>query len=324
MAFKKIIRQSPPLAISPFDGAQAEQHQRTWADYLGVPVETVNSIGMKFMLIPPGEFDMGSSEAEAAKLLAQARARNAAQWYIDRLPSEAPKHRVRITKPFWLGRHEVTRGQFRRFVDDRGYRTEAERDGKGGSAWVNGQLKQDPRFVWNGDLGFEQTDEHPVVNVSWNDVTAFCAWLSQKEGEVSLLPSESQWEYACRGGTTTTWYAGEDEGALQEHEWFASDSGGKPHPVGRLRPNVWGLCDMHGNVWEWCQDWWGEEYYAMSPMHDPSGASGGSFRVFRGGSWQGDAPCCRASCRRRHGPGQCGYYLGFRVARIVSSPSTAR
>ncbi len=173
--------------MAPFDAKKAKEHQAAWAKYLGVEVESENSIGMRFVLIPPGEFDMGSTEAEVAKLLEQAKATNQPSWYIDRLPAEAPKHRVRITKPFWLGRHEVTRGQFRRFVEDRGYQTEAERDGKGGYGLVDGQWKQEPRFVWNRDLGFEQADDHPVVNVTWNDVTAFCAWLSEKEGEKSSL-----------------------------------------------------------------------------------------------------------------------------------------
>ena len=196
---------APAPAIAPFDAVKAKEHQAAWAKHLGVEVESENSIGMRFALIPPGEFDMGSTEAEVAKLLEEAKATNQQDEYIKRLPAEAPKHRVRITKPFWLGVHEVTRGQFRRFVEDRGYQTEAERDGKGGYEVIDGQWRQDPRFVWNAGLGFEQADDHPVVNVTWNDVTAFYTWLSEREGEKSSLPSEAQWEYACRAGTTTTW-----------------------------------------------------------------------------------------------------------------------
>jgi formylglycine-generating enzyme required for sulfatase activity len=310
---------APPPAVAPFNAAQAKEHQAAWAKYLGVQVEMTNSIGMKLVLIPPGEFDMGSTEAEAEKLLEQAKATNQPSWYIERLSSEAPKHRVRITKPFWLGAHEVTRGQFRRFVDDRGYQTEAERDGKGGFGLIDGQWKQDPRFVWNRDLGFEQADDHPVVNVTWNDVTAFCAWVSEKEGEKSQLPTEAQWEYACRAGTTTTWYSGDDEGALKEHGWFSFNSDKKTHPVGQKSPNAWGLYDMHGNVWEWCQDWWAVDYYATSPLDDPPGASGGSHRVARGGGWWGDASGCRASCRGGwRGPGIRFVYLGFRLASTVA------
>ncbi len=288
---------SPPPAIAPFDAATAKEHQAAWAKYLGVDVECENSIGMRFVLIPPGEFDMGSTEA--------------------------PRHRVRITKPFWLGVHEVTRGQFRRFVDDRKYQTDAERDGKAGYGLVDGQWKQDPRFVWNRDLGFEQADDHPVVNVSWNDATAFCAWLSEKEGEKSGLPSEAQWEYACRAGTTTRWYPGDDEGALKEHAWFGFNAQ-KSHPVGQKSANAWGLYDMHGNVSEWCQDWWTAEYYGASPLDDPPGPSGGSFRVSRGGSWNYDASIGRASSRCWNVPGYRHEYLGFRLARAVSLPSPSR
>jgi formylglycine-generating enzyme required for sulfatase activity/WD40 repeat protein/serine/threonine protein kinase len=309
----------PPLAIAPFDAATARKHQEAWAKYLGVPVEMTNSIGMRFMLIPPGEFDMGSTEVEVAKVLEDAKAAKQPQWYMDQLPAEAPKHRVRITKPFWLGRHEVTRAQFRRFVDDRGYRTEAERDGKGGVGYVKSQWVQNPRFVWNRDLGVEQADDHPVVNVSWNDAMAFCAWLSEKEGKMSQLPTEAQWEYACRAGTATTWYWGDDEGALKEHAWFSANAGGKTQRVGQKSSNAWGLYDMHGNVWEWCQDWFGDRYYATSSIDDPSGRSGGSFRVARGGAWTRDASTGRASVRNGDLSGRRYDDRGFRVARSVSS-----
>jgi formylglycine-generating enzyme required for sulfatase activity len=303
---------TPPLAITPFDAAMARKHQEAWAKYLGVPVEMTNSIGMRFVLIPPGEFDMGSTEAEVAKLLEEAKS----SWHIDRLPSEAPKHRIRITKPFWLGAYEVTRGQFRRFVEDRGYQTEAERDGKGGFGHADGQRKEDPRFVWNADLGFEHADNHPVLNVSWNDVTAFCAWLSEQEGETFHLPTEAQWEYACRAGTTTTWSTGDDAGALWEHGWFTQQ---KTHPVGQKPPNAWGLHDMHGNVWEWCQDWWAVDYYGVSPLDDPTGPTGGSLRVRRGGSWGNVPSNGRAPIRDCDDPSSRGIHHGFRVARAVSS-----
>jgi len=312
---------APAPAIAPFDAATAKKHQDAWAKYLDVEVESENSIGMRFVLIPPGEFEMGSTEAEVAKLLEEAKAKKLDSWYIERLPSEAPKHRVRITKPFWLGVHEVTRGQFRRFVDDRKYETEAERKGKGGYGLIDGQWKQDPRFVWNRDLGFEQADDHPVVNVTWNDVTAFCAWLSEKEGEKSCLPTEAQWEYACRAGTTTTWYSGDDEEALKEHGWFSFNAEHKTHRVGQKSPNAWGLCDMHGNAWELCQDWLGDGYYATSPLDDPTGPAGGSRRVHRGGSWAYGASVGRASSRDGGGRGSRNEAGGFRLARAVSFPS---
>jgi serine/threonine-protein kinase len=308
--------QPPPRAVAPFDAKQAQEHQAAWARYLGVPVEMMNSIGMQFALIPPGEFDMGSTEAEVARLREQVSAEGLPVWYSQRLPAEAPKHRVRMTKPFWFGRHEVTRGQFRRFVEDRGYKTEAERDGKGG--WGFG--KRAPRFFWNGDLGFEQTDDDPVVNVTWNDAAAFCAWLSEKEGGEFHLPSEAQWEYACRAGTTTNWCSGDAVEALQEQGWIKDNAGEKTHPVGQKSPNAWGLYDVHGNVWEWCQDWLGDRYYAASPTDDPTGATGGSDRVLRGGGWSGNASLSRASFRNWDQPGNCYAGNGFRIAGTVSRP----
>ena len=293
---------SPPCAIAPFDAATAKRHQEAWAKYLGMPVEMTNSIGVRLVLIPPGEFDMGSTETEVAQIREEAQAAKMPSEHIDLLlPAEAPRHRVRITKPFWLARHEVTRGQFRWFVEERGYRTDAERDGRGGLGLVNGRWRLDPEMVWNRDLGVEQADNHPVANVSWNDVTAFCAWLSEKEGEPSCLPTEAQWEYACRAGTATRWYPGDDQGTLLEHAWFKANAGDRTHAVGQKAPNAWGLYDMHGNVVEWCQDWWGDRYDATSPSEDPSGASGGSLRVSRGGNWADLPLYCRASFRWRDG-----------------------
>jgi formylglycine-generating enzyme required for sulfatase activity len=311
---------APARAVAPFDSVQAKRHQEAWAKYLGVPVEMTNSIGMKLALIPPGEFEMGSTEEEVAKRLEQARATKAPSWYVDRLPAEAPKHRVRITKPLWLGVHEVTRGQFRRFVDERGYTTEAERDGKEGHRWVDGQWKQDPRFVWNrDDSGVERADDHPVHNVTWNDAAAFCKWLSEKEGETTQLPTEAQWEYACRAGTTRAWHSGDDEGALKDHAWFAFTTDRKSHPVGQKKSNPWGLYDMHGNVWEWCADWYDKDYYAGSPSDDPRGPSSGSRRVLRGGGWVDRPWDCRSSFRAGLSPEFRGDSLGFRVARSPSS-----
>ncbi|MHC4406198.1 MAG: protein kinase domain-containing protein, partial [Planctomycetota bacterium] len=165
-------RQPPPPAAAPFNEAQAKQHQKEWADYLGVPVETTDSIGMKMVLIPPGEFLMGSTAEEQARFLEEAKAAED-KLAVRVIPSEGPQHRVRITKPFGLSGHEVTRGQFRQFVEETGYKTEAERDGKGGHGYIDGKWVQDPRFLWSADPGFPQTDDHPVVNVSWNDAMAF-------------------------------------------------------------------------------------------------------------------------------------------------------
>jgi eukaryotic-like serine/threonine-protein kinase len=298
-------RGTPPPAVAPFDEAQAKQHQQGWADHLGVPVEREIEVGggvkMTFVLIPPGEFLMGSTEEELARFLEEVTVADD-KWAIERFPTERPQHRVRITRPFRLSRHEVTRGQFRQFVEATGYKTEAELDGRGGHGRVDGKRARDPRFVWNTNPGFEQTDDHPVANVSWNDATAFCQWLSAaKKGtdpisakypsgplgklDLSLfsLPTEAQWEYACRAGTTTAWHFGDSDTMLKEYEWFSVNSGVKTHPAGQLRPNGFGLYDMHGNVWEWCADRWATNYYAQTPLNDPSGPTTGSDRVGRGG-----------------------------------------
>ena len=307
----------PPPAIAPFDTQMAKEHQAVWARHLGVPVEYENSIGMRFVLIPPGEFDMGSTEAEVARLLDEAKAKNLSSWYIERLSSEAPRHRVRITKPFWLSRHEVTRGQFRRFVDDTGYQTEGERDGKGSPGLVNGRWVQE--LIWNRELGVEKADDHPVVHLAWHDASAFAQWLSRKEGTKCHLPTDTQWEYACRAGTTTSWYSDDNEAGLKEQAWFKDNSKGGTHPVGLLRANAWGLYDMHGNVSEWCQDCGGnaENWEGFSPLEDPAGPSASAFRVYRGGSWSSDSSGCRAAYHDWDAPSRRNDDLGFRIARTV-------
>ena len=130
------------------------------------------------------------------------------------------------------------------------------------------------------------------------------------------LPTEAQWEYACRAGSKTRYCFGDDESKLGEHAWYLKNSGEKTHPVGEKKPNGWGLYDMHGNVWEPCQDWWKDGYYAKSPMDDPTGPTGGSDRVDRGGSWNYPARYCRSAIRDGSLPGSRGYDMGLRVSRV--------
>ena len=321
-------RNAPPLAVAPFDADQAKKHQQAWADYLGLPVEQDidlgNGVKLTMVLIPPGEFEMGSTEAEQARFLEEAKAEND-RTAIEQIPTEGPQHRVRITRAFRLGCHEVTVGQFRRFVDETEYKTDAERDGRGGYGFVDDKSVQDPRFVWNSDPGYERRDKHPVVNVSWNDAMAFCQWLSEKEGAAFVLPTQAQWEYACRGGTTTVWYCGDSDGTLEELGWFKKNSGRTPHPVGQLKPNGWSLYDVHGNVWEWCADWWAPDYYSQSPPNDPSGPPTGSYRVLRGGGWLSLPWLCRSAYRSAYAPGSRNRDLGFRLAcEIPTDPAKLR
>jgi formylglycine-generating enzyme required for sulfatase activity len=237
-----------------------------------------NSIGMKLVRIDAGEFQMGSPDEDA-----EADA------------DEKPPHAVRITKAFFLGVHEVTRGQFAKFVEESGY--------SGAGHW------RDP--------GFAQTDAHPVVNVTWNDAVACCEWLSKKESVVYRLPTEAEWEYACRAGTTSVYPEGNDPTSLAKFGNVKGSGDGYENtaPAGSFLPNAWGLYDMHGNVWEWCSDGYDENYYKVSPRDDPPGAAGASARVSRGGSWS-TFPRCRAASRRAKSPSDQDTFLGFRVARV--------
>jgi formylglycine-generating enzyme required for sulfatase activity/serine/threonine protein kinase len=318
-----------PPAIAPFDADQARAHQQAWAKYLGVPMEKEVVVGqnadgedvkLTMVLIPPGEFMMGSTKEEQAKFLEEAKAAND-KWGMDRISKEGPQHRVRITRPFWLSHHEVTLGQFRQFVEETGYKTDGERDGKGGFGIFGGKWSQDPRFVWNADDGSPQTDEHPVVNVSWNDATAFRQWLSKRHDGVKYeLPTEAQWEYACRAGTTTAGHNGDSEEAMKQHGWCRKNAGGKTHPVGQLRPNGFGVYDMHGNAWEWCQDYFLRTYDEKligKTSVDPLGPSEGSRRAFRGAGWFHGASHCRSAIRNSDLPGHSDSNLGFRLAATL-------
>ena len=274
-----------------------------------------NSIGMRFRRIPAGTFMMGSSDSEAGR------------------DKDEFQHEVAITRPFYMRTFEVTRGQFRKFVEATGFKTEAEKDGKGGYGYDEASTKfaQDPKYSWRS-TGFDQTDTHPVVNVSWNDAVKFGQWLSKKEGKTYRLPTEAQWEYACRAGTSTIYHFGDDPKGLAKHGNVAdgtlkkkfdgwdtiksSDGAVFTAAVGNYRPNGFGLYDMHGNVWEWCSDFYGENYYKTSEREDPDGSSDGSFRVSRGGCWGDIASLCRSADRSRRSSGYRLDSMGFRLVLV--------
>ena len=275
-----------------------------------------NSIGMRFALVPAGEFLMGSPDGDGEA-------------------GEHPQHRVRITRPFYMGIHEVTRGQFRRFGDETGYLTEAEKDANGGEGWNEKRqdLDHGPIFNWQNP-GFEQSEAHPVVNVSWNDAVAFAQWLSQKEGTTYRLPTEAEWEYACRAGTTTKYSTGDDPGglalagnirdatAVAKYRFLGSgiaafDGFVFTAPTGAFQPNRFGLFDMHGNVWEWCHDGYSADYYKQPPTNDPPGPEGALDRVLRGGGWRAFPARARAAFRERTAPpGSRNNDVGFRLVRV--------
>ncbi len=300
----------PPPAVAPFDGKKAKSLQAHWAKQLKVPAVTTNSIGMKLVLIPPGEFMMGSPKELIEEEL---RVHGDDDWYRDHLPGEGPQHRVRITKPFYLGMYEVTQEEYQRVTGKNP--SEFSAAGKGKDK-VRGQ----------------DTKRFPVENVSWDEAVEFCRKLSEMPEEKPAgrryqLPTEAQWEYACRAGSTgrfssTSGRSGiqkeYEERDLSDYGWFDKNSGGMTHAVGGKRASAWGLYDIHGNVWEWCQDWYDKDYYAKAPADDPAGPPGGSARVGRGGGCGHPAVICRSANRNHGQPGHRDHALGFRVSQVLT------
>jgi formylglycine-generating enzyme len=253
--------------------------------------------------IEPGLFQMGSHESESG-----------------RGPDETRRY-VTISRAFYLGKSPVTRGQFARFVSDTGYKTEAEKGTSGGFGYENGKLVQKKQYTWRTP-GFSQTDHDPVVMLTWSDAQAFLGWLSRKSGSKFELPSEAQWEYACRAGTDTA-HAG--AATVDEIAWHKGNSGMRTHPVGEKAANSWGLTDMLGNVWEWCADWYGP-YPAetqMDPVQNNSNLSDKPRRVLRGGSWLKDPSGVRVSARFRNDPQSRNPDNGFRVMAYELDVTTA-
>ena len=292
--------EAPPAAIAPFDADQAKAHQKAWAGYLGVPVEKEVELPggekMKFMLIPPGEFMMGTTEEAKVRLLDRV---NLIQYWPSRrtfrevIPYETPSHRVRITRPFYLGKHEVTQAQ------------------------------------WQGVTGSNPSESvidaaHPVEMVYWIRVQSVIANLNvdvNTGGGKFALPTEAQWEFACRAGTTTFWHFGDDEFLNSEYGWFESNTGGKTRAVGLKRPNAFGLHDMLGNVREWCVDGFLEDYYAKSKLNDPLMPEG-HYRVTRGGSSIAHFLGARSATRFPSVANAQTSRNGFRLAMTIDTKKT--
>lgn len=320
LAPESIAASPPPTAIAPFDTAQAKAHQKAWADYLKLPVEDEVKLPggekMKFVLAPPGEFMMGSSVEEIELLLAD----DLTKLLKDRLPYEKPRHRVNVNKPFLVSKYEVTRGNFRAFVEATNYKTLAEVDGRGGAHGMNGPFVSSTDYLWNTEYGLQQTDAHPVVQVSWVDAVAYCDWISSVHGVKCRLLSEEEWEYTCRAGTETRWSTGDNPERLTKAAWLKSNGMNKTHPVGELLPNAWGLHDMHGNVFEWCADTYRQDAYTQTTQPEAREPHNGDRKkVLRGGSFKNSTVQLRSAYRGGSPAGERQWLFGFRVAIEVEN-----
>lgn len=302
-------------------------------------VEQANQSGNilvpSWVTIPAGRFMMGG-QVPAQQVAKDFEAYGRTPEYF---ADEYPQHPVEITKPFLMSTTEVTVGQFRQFILESGYKVESEVDGTGAWGYDKSLGKcrgRDVKFSWT-DAGYPQTDEFPVVNVTFEDCRAYCEWLSKKLGKLVRLPTEAEWEYSCRAGTSTYYWMGNDTSKLIEQARtlqptensirhavqdlkIAEDSSITfPVKVGSFKPNPFGLYDMHGNVWEWTSDWHDEQFYANSPIKDPTGPIQGEVRVRRGGGWNTFPLWARASFRNWNSPDSRCVNLGFRVVAELNA-----
>ncbi|MEI8381392.1 MAG: bifunctional serine/threonine-protein kinase/formylglycine-generating enzyme family protein [Planctomycetota bacterium] len=307
---------APKPAIAPFGADQAKQHQEAWAKYLKVPVEYTNSIGMKFRLIPPGEFIMGSTPAQIDEVFEELRELgvNDKNWE-EAIRSEAPQHPVVLTRPTFVGVHEVTQKDYATVMGTNP--SHFSRDGQG-----------------KDRVGSLNTEYHPVESVTRGDIAEFCAKLSQKEGlkpfyfraDESVtpldgtgyrLPTEAEWEFACRAGTTTKCWMGDTNEELRLAGWFGGFSGERTHAVGELKANPLGLFDVHGNIMERVEDRWEPKYYNQflnKAAINPLGASATNAKhLFRGGHWTSVTRGGTASSRYVEVGPASSNFVGFRV-----------
>ena len=271
--------------------------------------------GIEMVWIPPGEFMMGS-DLTAGELARRCARKDDTYCHVleEWFEGEQPRHKVTLTEGFWLGKYEVTNGQYRAFLGATGYDGSSDAD--------DGYLKH-----FRGKSRQPTQDDHPIVCVSWKNAKAFCNWLSEHAGRPFGLPTEAQWEYACRAATTTPFHFGETI-SREQANCFGDDAYGntrrgvyrrKTARIGSFAANAWGLHDMHGNVSEWCADWKDCDYYGKSPSQNPTGPSSGETRVLRGGSLIDSPGLCRSAMRNGIHPSYANYNIGFRVCCVVSS-----
>jgi formylglycine-generating enzyme required for sulfatase activity len=272
----------PPSGALPMSPDEAQGLQQRWAEHLGRPAVERNSLGMDLALVPPGELEV------------------------------ARGYKAVLTRPYDLGACEVTHGQFARFVTETGYRTEAEA-GEGGRLYRT-DLDREVRgrdYTWRTPGFTPVTDDQPVVQVTWNDADAFCRWLGRREARTYRLPTEAEWKWACRAGAATRYQHGDDPAGRGLDAWDRRAAPDHPRPVGRLRPNAWGLYDMLGNAAEWCRD--RHSPYPAGTLTDPHGPDVGTYRLACGGSHADEVFDCDE--RRGLRPDLAASFLGFRVCR---------
>jgi formylglycine-generating enzyme required for sulfatase activity len=327
---KIAVSHVPPKSLRPtlvlLTREEAKKLQRDWAIYLKRDVVETNTLGMRLTLVPPGEFLMGTTEEQLRQHLGELKKfdkKNLPENYQNRLSSEKPQHRVRLSKPFYLSTTEVPFGQFAKFVaSNKKYLTDAEIKGGGQGIEAGKDPVRKAEYNWK-NTGFAQTGENPLCNITWKDAEGYCEWLSKKEDKVYRLPTEAEWEYACRAGSTTLWNFGDEVKNFADRPWCLFPvKEVKPltsHPVGRKKENEFGLFDMHGNVAEMCADYWGPTYYDRSAREaltiDPKGpdATPKAQRVIRGGSFMESLQASRSAYRNGIDP-TLGYVsVGFRV-----------
>ena len=277
-----------------------------------------------FVRIPAGEFTMGSPEGEVGR----AEAKEFYQKY--NIDYSETQHQVKVSE-FYLCKYAVTVAEFKTFIEESGYQTEAEKENSS-RIWDGKEWKDKEGINWrHGVSGNERLPEeykHPVLHVSWNDAVVYCDWLSKKSGKTFRLPTEAEWEYACRAGTITPFNTGEnlttDQANYDGNYPYNNNQKGEYRentvPVDSFLPNARGLYNMHGNVYEWCSDWYGGLYYdeckAKGVVENPAGPETGSLRVLRGGNWSGVARRCRSALRGNDSPGFRYAGVGFRLVFV--------